>query len=178
MAIEYLCNICKNEVKNNDKSVLCDLCNKWNHIECVGIDSAYYEKLQKDTKRWYCPNCSRELQTCQLSKLLPKASVLEALIYLLHDFKILWKIASCYIYTLKFSKWHINDRNYMLKPWNVLRFSDFLLHIHTSKKTLNFCFYYRVKSVPWKNKNNAIKLGQRKRSIVWNSTICGVTNPN
>ena len=93
-------------------------------------------------------------------------------------FKILWKIRICYIYALKFSKWHINDRNYMLKPWNVLRFSDFLLHIHTSKKTSNFCFYYRVKSVPWKNKNNAIKLRQRKRSIVWNSTICGVINPN
>ena len=86
MAIEYLCNICKNEVKNNDKSVLCDLCNKWNLIECVGIDSAYYEKLQKDTKPWYCPNCSKELQPCQLSKLPPKTSVLEALIYLLHDF--------------------------------------------------------------------------------------------
>ena len=40
----------------------CDLCNKWNHIECVGISSAYYEKLQNDIKPWYCPHCSKDLQ--------------------------------------------------------------------------------------------------------------------
>ena len=61
MTIEYLCGICKNEVKQDDKSVQCDLCNKWNHIEGVGISSAYYEKLQNDTKPWYCPNCSKKL---------------------------------------------------------------------------------------------------------------------
>ena len=61
MTIEYPCGICKNEVKQDDKSVQCDLCNKWNHIECVDISSAYYEKLQNDTKPWYCPNCSKEL---------------------------------------------------------------------------------------------------------------------
>ena len=61
MTIEYPCGICKNEVKQDDKSVQCDLCNKWNHIECVDVSSAYYEKLQNDTKPWYCPNCSKEL---------------------------------------------------------------------------------------------------------------------
>ena len=131
MAIEYLCNICKNEVKNNDKSVLCDLCNKWNLIECVGIDSAYYEKLQKDTEPWYCPNSPN----CR-----PRLPFWKLWFISCRIFKILWKIRICYIYALKFSKWHINDRNYMLKPWNALRFSDFLLHIHTSKKTSNFLF--------------------------------------
>ena len=29
-------------------------------IECVGISYAYYERLQNDTKPWYCPNCSKE----------------------------------------------------------------------------------------------------------------------
>ena len=41
---------CKNEVKQDDKSVQCHLCNKLNHIDCVGISSAYYKKLQNDTK--------------------------------------------------------------------------------------------------------------------------------
>ena len=59
MNIEYPYGICKNEVKQDDKSIQCDLCNKWNHIKCVGISSAYYEKLQNDTKPWYCPNCSK-----------------------------------------------------------------------------------------------------------------------
>ena len=44
MTIEYPRGICKNE------EIQCDLCNKWSHIECVGISSAYYEKLQNDTK--------------------------------------------------------------------------------------------------------------------------------
>ena len=61
MTIEYPCGICKNEVKRHDKSVQCDLCNKRNHIGCVGTSSAYYEKLENDTKQWYCPNCSKEL---------------------------------------------------------------------------------------------------------------------
>ena len=61
MTNEYPCGICKNEVKQDDKSVQCDLRNKWNHIECVDISSAYYEKLQNNTKPWYCPNCSKEL---------------------------------------------------------------------------------------------------------------------
>ena len=30
------------------------------HIKCVGISSAHYEKLQNDTKPWFCPNCSKE----------------------------------------------------------------------------------------------------------------------
>ena len=61
MTIEYPCGICKNEVKRHDKAVQCDLCNKWYHIGCVGTSSAYYEKLENDTKQWYCPNCSKEL---------------------------------------------------------------------------------------------------------------------
>ena len=45
MTSDYPCGIHKKEVKQNDKSIQCDLSNKWNHIECVGISSAYYEKL-------------------------------------------------------------------------------------------------------------------------------------
>ena len=46
MTTEYPWGICKNEAKQDDKSVQCDVCNKSYHIECVGISSAYYEKLQ------------------------------------------------------------------------------------------------------------------------------------
>ena len=52
MAIEYPCSICKNEVKQNDKSAQCDLCKKWYHIVDIANRSAYYEKLQNDTKPW------------------------------------------------------------------------------------------------------------------------------
>ena len=32
--------------KNEDESVQCDLCDKWNHVSCVDISSAEYEKLK------------------------------------------------------------------------------------------------------------------------------------
>ena len=60
MTIEYTYGICKNEVKQDDKSVRYDLCNKWNYIECVDISSVCYEKLQNDTKPLYCPNFSKK----------------------------------------------------------------------------------------------------------------------
>ena len=50
MTIEYPCGICKNEVKQDDKYVHCDLCSN-------GITSN--EKLQNDTKPWYCPNIQK-----------------------------------------------------------------------------------------------------------------------
>ena len=41
--VQYSCGTCKIEVKNEDKSVQCDLCDKWNHIFCVDMSSAKYE---------------------------------------------------------------------------------------------------------------------------------------
>ena len=61
MTIDYPCGIYKNKVKQDDKSVQMDLCNKWNHTECVGLSCVYYKKLQNGTKPWYCTNCSNEL---------------------------------------------------------------------------------------------------------------------
>ena len=61
MIIEYPCGICKNGVNQNDKSVQCVLCNKWNYIECVGLSSAYSEKIKNVIKPWYCSSCSKEL---------------------------------------------------------------------------------------------------------------------
>ena len=60
MTIEYTYGICKNEVKQDDKSVRYDLCNKRNYNECVNISSVCYEKLQNDTKPRYSPNFSKK----------------------------------------------------------------------------------------------------------------------
>lgn len=61
MTIDYPCGISKNKVKQDDTYVQLDQCNKLNHIECIGLSSEYYEKLQNGTKPWHCPNCSNEL---------------------------------------------------------------------------------------------------------------------
>ena len=41
----YSCGTCKIEIKNEDESVQCDLCDRWNHIFCAGISSAECDNL-------------------------------------------------------------------------------------------------------------------------------------
>ena len=60
--------MCSDEVGDNDDSVQCDLCNKWNHTRCLNIDAEQYEKLKKDPLPWYCPNCAMEIPFSTLSK--------------------------------------------------------------------------------------------------------------
>ena len=48
MKPQYPCKICKNEVKDKDLSICCDICNMWSHIECVNISPKTYKKLQND----------------------------------------------------------------------------------------------------------------------------------
>ena len=64
---QYPCKIFKNEIKDIDPSVCCDLCNMWSNIECVNISSKTYEKLQDDVaSAWYCPICVRSLPFSEL----------------------------------------------------------------------------------------------------------------
>ena len=48
MTEKYNCGVCKLEVNDNDTSVQCDLCDRWNHINCVEINKQKYGKLKKD----------------------------------------------------------------------------------------------------------------------------------
>ena len=45
----YHCRICSKTVGQCHKSVQCDLCEKWNHIRCDGIDNKTYEALKKSS---------------------------------------------------------------------------------------------------------------------------------
>ena len=38
MREQYPCGICKLGVNDNDDSAQCDLCDRWNHINCVEIN--------------------------------------------------------------------------------------------------------------------------------------------
>ena len=67
MTGHYSCETCKIEVKNKDESVQCDLCDKWNHVFCVDISSAEYEKLKLSRLPWYCPICAKEIPFSSLS---------------------------------------------------------------------------------------------------------------
>ena len=45
MTGQFLCGTCKIEVKNEDESVQCDLCDKLNYVFCIVISSVKCEKL-------------------------------------------------------------------------------------------------------------------------------------
>ena len=64
---QYPWKICKNEVKDKDPSIWCDICNMWSHIECINISPKTYEKLQNDDLcAWYCPICFRNFAFLRL----------------------------------------------------------------------------------------------------------------
>ena len=64
---QYPCGVCKLKVNVKDDSVQCDLCNRWNHNNCVDIKKRKYEKLKKDPLPWYCPACMSEIPFSQMN---------------------------------------------------------------------------------------------------------------
>ena len=50
---------CQRPVKNRDKAIICDECNLWHHINCVGISPSTYHSLihQDQSVHWFCKHC-------------------------------------------------------------------------------------------------------------------------
>ena len=67
MTQEYPCSVCRDEVVNEDSSIQCDLCDQWNHIDCIGISIRKYEKLKSDSSPSYCPICLSEFRFFQMN---------------------------------------------------------------------------------------------------------------
>ena len=56
--VQFPCSVCGRSVKNNQRAILCDTCNKWSHCHCNGIKAADYIAYQSDQpKSWSCLNC-------------------------------------------------------------------------------------------------------------------------
>ena len=53
------CGTCQRSVKNRDKAIICDECNLWYHINCVGISPSTYHSLihQDQSAHWFCEHC-------------------------------------------------------------------------------------------------------------------------
>ena len=45
----YPCGTCQRPVRNRDKAIICDECNLWHHISCVGISPSTYHSLINQT---------------------------------------------------------------------------------------------------------------------------------
>jgi len=60
---KYHCLHCSDEMKNNDKAVCCDQCNKWFHIQCIGVPDCVYDFIGKNDNgarfSWHCNNCRK-----------------------------------------------------------------------------------------------------------------------
>ena len=56
---EYPCAVCGDSVHDNDPAILCDMCNYWYHISCVGISARSYDQLLAKSRRfaWNCFQC-------------------------------------------------------------------------------------------------------------------------
>ncbi|XP_011675592.2 uncharacterized protein LOC105443737 [Strongylocentrotus purpuratus] len=56
----FPCAICGDEVRDNDPALLCDHCDCWCHISCVGISPDSYDILTKKSRSfaWVCCQCS------------------------------------------------------------------------------------------------------------------------
>ena len=67
MSTEYPCRLCNLEVKNDDESVQCDLCDKWNDINCDSVSKQKYEKSKNDPSPWYCTLCTNEMPFSKMS---------------------------------------------------------------------------------------------------------------
>ena len=53
----YPCGTCCKPVAVNHRAILCDICNKWIHAKCNGIDKTHYEALIDQENSWCCINC-------------------------------------------------------------------------------------------------------------------------
>lgn len=53
-----LCKLCKKRVK--DRGIQCDVCNKWLHPDCVGLDETEYLRLGESDETWLCPDCNKK----------------------------------------------------------------------------------------------------------------------
>ncbi len=58
--LNFLCGICKNSVKHNQKLIFCDQYNNRIHIECNDISISEYKQLQNesDNIHWVCLYCT------------------------------------------------------------------------------------------------------------------------
>ena len=67
MTGHYPCWVWTLEVEDDNKSVQCDLCDRWIHIKCAEINHQKYEKLKKDPLAWYCADCMTKIPFSTLS---------------------------------------------------------------------------------------------------------------
>ncbi len=52
-----LCSVCDKVVKNSQRGIQRDICNRWQHMACANLDLRTYRKLSNSAEGWYCQVC-------------------------------------------------------------------------------------------------------------------------
>ena len=55
---KYPCIECNKPVRNNQRGIQCDTCDRWGHINCLNISILHYNLLANSDDNWFCPQCS------------------------------------------------------------------------------------------------------------------------
>ena len=56
---KFSCVKCGKSCRKNQKSILCDLCNRWMHCSCIGITCAKFDSLGISDEPFLCSKCCR-----------------------------------------------------------------------------------------------------------------------
>ena len=64
------CSVCSSKVAKSSKSLRCGFCLEWYHVACAQLEEQDYVFMSKRFKfgfRWFCDNCSRDVD-CMLAE--------------------------------------------------------------------------------------------------------------
>ena len=53
----FPCGECRNKVKEGTDAVECEICVKWYHIDCAGLNAEVINSLAKPGVHWFCKKC-------------------------------------------------------------------------------------------------------------------------
>ena len=72
-SIIYPCQVCQKPCENfpdREASILCDSCNKWEHVSCSKLKISQFNKLGRNSEPYFCQTCiSENLPFVKIKKL-------------------------------------------------------------------------------------------------------------
>ena len=61
----YPCTVCLKPVKQNQRGIACDGCEKWTHAQCGNVGEVEYQLLtSQEGSEWFCPLCKQSELAC------------------------------------------------------------------------------------------------------------------
>ena len=87
---KFLCGKCRKSVYWNQKGIQCDGCDRWHHINCIGISVSDYLGLSESSAPWHCAVCAATTPATTLAsptpgKAMPSASLSPSATYCIVD---------------------------------------------------------------------------------------------